>query len=95
MPIVHLPDRTLIAIGGADARDFLERLITNDVETMVGDQIVQSALLTPQGKIMFDFLICETAGRILIDIRRDVVEDFLRRMTMYRMRADVSFRHTH
>lgn len=91
VPIVHLPDRTLIAIGGADARDFLERLITNDVETMVGDQVVPSALLTPQGKIMFDFLICETAGRFLIDIRSDVVEDFLRRMTMYRMRAEVTF----
>ena len=90
MPIVHLPDRTLIAIGGADARDFLERLITNDVETMVGDQVVPSALLTPQGKIMFDFLICETAGNFLIDIRSDAVEDFLRRMTMYRMRAAVT-----
>jgi len=91
VPIVHLPERTLIAVGGADARDFLERLITNDVETMIGEQVVPSALLTPQGKIMFDFLICETAGRFLIDIRSTLVEDFLRRMTMYRMRANVTF----
>lgn len=90
MPVIHLPERTLIAANGDDARDFLERLITNDVETMDKTLVVPSALLTPQGKIMFDFLICETEAGFLIDIRRDIADDFLRRMSMYRLRAKVT-----
>lgn len=93
MPTVHLADRTLIRIAGEDARDFLERLITSDVVDMPQATACPSALLTPQGKILFDFLIAADGDGFLIDIRSSLVEDFIRRMTMYRLRARVTFDH--
>jgi tRNA-modifying protein YgfZ len=91
VPIAHLSERRLIEIGGEDARDFLERLVTADVEGLAEGKAVACALLTPQGKIQFDFVISRKGETFLADIRADQVEDFIRRLTLYRLRAKVTF----
>lgn len=92
MPALILTDRTVIRVDGADARHFLQNLITANVDAIKPGEAQSAALLTPQGKILFDFLISK-AGETAYDcdIRSDQSEDFIRRLTLYKLRAAVSF----
>ncbi len=85
------PDRTLWSLSGKDALTFLQGLVSNDLrplETAPG--IVWAALLTPQGKYLADFFVVHLPdGHCLIDIATPLAADTLRRLTLYRLRADV------
>ena len=87
--IALLDDRTVIALAGADARSLLQGLITNDMEQLSPVSALYAALLTPQGKILFDFLMVEGDGAVLLDCPRNRAEALARRLTMYRLRAKV------
>jgi folate-binding protein YgfZ len=89
MTAIHLEDRSVIAIAGPEARPFLQGLITNDIETVGPGRAIYAALLTPQGKILFDFLIAEGDGALLIDCHRHSRDALVRRLTMYRLRTKV------
>lgn len=84
-------DRRLVTVEGADALSFLQGMVTNDVLRLAkGPGIVWAALLTPQGKYLADFFIVQPAeGPLLLDLPEAVAEATLRRLTMYRLRADV------
>src|SRR6185437_8425736 len=62
-----LSDRSIVALSGPDARTLLQGLITNDIDNLAPDRPIYAALLTPQGKILFDFLISEGDGAVLLD----------------------------
>lgn len=85
------PDRTVLGLTGKDAISFLQGLVSNDLrplETAPG--IVWAALLTPQGKYLADFFVVRLgSGQLLIDIATRLAADTLRRLTMYKLRADV------
>jgi tRNA-modifying protein YgfZ len=85
------PDRTVLTLTGKDALTFLQGLVTNDVRPLERHPgIVWTALLSPQGKYLADFFVVRTADdRLLIDIAASQAADTLRRLTMYRLRADV------
>ncbi|MEL6736969.1 MAG: hypothetical protein AAFO98_14090, partial [Pseudomonadota bacterium] len=53
----HLPDRALVQIAGPDAETFLQNLVTCDIVDLKPGQLSLGALLTPQGKVLFEFLI--------------------------------------
>jgi len=89
MEALHLTDRAVIALEGGDAREFLQGLITNDVGQLTPGRGLYAALLTPQGKILFDFLVAEGDGAVLIDCAADHAEGLFRRLTMYRLRAKI------
>lgn len=84
-------DRTLWSLTGADALGFLQGLVSNDLRPLeTGPGIVWAALLTPQGKYLADFFVIRLAdGPVLIDIANLLAPATLRRLTMYRLRADV------
>jgi len=84
-----LEDRAVIALAGADAKSFLQGLITNDVEVLAPGKAIYAALLTPQGKILFDFFVAEAHDGLLIDCRAAAREALLKRLTMYRLRAKI------
>jgi hypothetical protein len=86
---VALPERGVIALQGADRIAFLQGLISRDLEQITADRAGYGALLTPQGKFLFDFMILRTAGALLLDAERARLPDLLRRLTMYRLRAKV------
>jgi folate-binding protein YgfZ len=86
---IRLDDRAIIAVTGPEARGFLQGLITNDVETMEPGKAIYAALLTPQGKILFDFFIVEGDGALLIDCHRDARDALVKRLTMYKLRARI------
>lgn len=90
MEPAHLEDRAVIAISGPQARDFLQGLVTNDVVGGLAPGTgLYAALLSPQGKILFDFLVTEGEGAVLIDVARDSQEALLKKLRLYRLRAKV------
>lgn len=90
MPLCALPDRTVIAVSGADALHFLQNLVTANLETLEPGIVSACALLSPQGKVMFDFLISKRAeNRFWLELRNDLVTDFIKRLTLYKLRAAV------
>ena len=84
-------DRTIWILTGKDALGFLQGLVSNDLRPLErGPGIVWAALLTPQGKYLADFFVVRRAGDdLLVDIATPLAADTLRRLTMYRLRADV------
>jgi len=84
---MRLEDRAVIALSGPQARGFLQGLITNDIERLAPGKALYAALLTPQGKILFDFLIAEGDGAILLDCAAESRDALLKRLKMYRLRA--------
>lgn len=82
-------DRSVYALSGADVLTFLQGMLTNDVLPLARSTgIVWSALLTPQGKYLADFFVVHTADHLLLDIKTAVAEAAVRRLLMYRLRAD-------
>jgi hypothetical protein len=92
VPALILPDRSLIRVEGADAQHFLQNLITTNIDAIAPGEAWPAALLTPQGKILFDFLISKSGETGYdCDIRADQAADFIRRLTLYKLRASVEF----
>ncbi len=89
MPLSFLSDRSLLSITGKDAEDFLHNLITTDIAGMPESEARPGALLTPQGKILFDFVIWRIEGGFTVEIDQPQREAFARRLTMYKLRAAV------
>lgn len=85
-----LGSRGVIAVGGKDRVHFLQGLVTNNVTKLAPGKPLYSALLTPQGKLMHDFFMIDAGERILLDIARDQVPALVKRLTMYKLRADVT-----
>lgn len=86
---IRLPDRAVFAISGEDARDFLQGLITNDIDLLAPDRAIYAALLTPQGKFLHDFFLVDTGKTLLLDCLADGAADLFKRLRMYRLRAKV------
>lgn len=92
MPVVHLTDRTLIRASGPEASKFLHGVITCNVQTMAKGDSRYGALLTPQGKIISDFLFyAEGDDVFLFDAPAERAEDLLKRLVFHRLRAKVAF----
>ena len=92
MPSALLADRRLIRVSGTGAEEFLKNLITADVENLPEGEARAAALLTPQGKILFDFLIWRDGGDYLIETGVAEQDALLRRLTMYKLRAPVDLK---
>ena len=90
MPAVHLSSRQLIRVSGVDARDFLHSLITTDIESLPERTARPGALLTPQGKILFDFMISRDGDDFLMETDAAQRDALMRRLTMYKLRAAVT-----
>ncbi|EPY02744.1 YgfZ/GcvT domain-containing protein [Magnetospirillum fulvum] len=88
---VRLERRAIIAVGGDDRRTYLQGLISNDVTRLSPGLAQFAAMLTPQGKFLFDLFLAEAAdGSFLIDTEADRAEALVRKLTMHRLRAKVT-----
>jgi folate-binding protein YgfZ len=90
MAATTLIDRALIRVSGEDVRGFLQGLVTNDVSLAAEDRPVWAALLTAQGKALFDFILWGDGDDILIDCERDAAGDLAKRLTLYRLRRPIT-----
>ncbi|MBY2922653.1 folate-binding protein YgfZ [Rhizobium leguminosarum] len=90
MPAVFLNDRSLLLVSGAEAQSFLQNLITTDITSLGADEARPGALLTPQGKILFDFMIWQDGDGYMIETEAGQRDGLLKRLTMYKLRAAVT-----
>lgn len=93
MPSVHLADRGVVRVSGEDAKSFLDGLITCDLDRVSPEAARLGALLSPQGKILFDFLVFqapdEIGGGYYLDTLKVFAPDLAKRLTFYKLRAKV------
>lgn len=80
--------RTVLRISGADREDFLQGLVTNDLRRLRSGA-TYAALLSPQGKYLADFFLIADGDSILLDVAAPLADGLLRRLSLYRLRADV------
>ena len=85
-----LENRAVIAVTGEDAAEFLQGLVSNDIDQVGPDRAVYAALLTPQGKFLFDFFVAEIGGQLHLDCEAARADDFIKRLTMFKLRAKVT-----
>jgi tRNA-modifying protein YgfZ len=94
MKAAFLPDRGVVKVSGEDARNFLNGLLTTDVALLRPGLGRFGALLTPQGKIIVDFLVTETpsghGGGFLIDCPRALAQSLADKLGFYKLRAKVA-----
>lgn len=93
---IRLPLRGVVCISGPDTRSFLQEIVTNDVEKVGPAEAVYAALLTPQGKYLFDFFMVDydhdgCGCDILLDCEASRRGELIDRLEMYKLRADVEF----
>ncbi|MFY0309728.1 YgfZ/GcvT domain-containing protein [Leisingera sp. D0M16] len=83
-----MSDRRILRVSGSDAKSFLQGLVTNNVDRL-SEGLVYAALLTPQGKYIADFFLAAEGDAVLLDVDAALAEGLLKRLNMYRLRADV------
>ena len=83
-------DRAVLSLKGVEAETFLHNLVTADILGLAEGQARYTALLTPQGKILFDFFVLKTADGYLLDCAASQLEELMKRLMFYRLRAKVT-----
>ncbi len=89
---VHLKQRSFIELAGEDRRAFLQGLVSADVMRLTPSQALFGAMLTAQGKFMFDFFLIEQGDVFLLEVEAERAEAMLKRLSMYKLRSKVSLR---
>ncbi len=80
----------MVALVGEDAEPFLNRMVTNNVLAMRRGEARFAALLSPQGKLLFDFLVVRDTDGFLLDCVADQAADLAKKLSMFKMRAKVT-----
>jgi folate-binding protein YgfZ len=88
--MARLPDRGVVSVTGADSEKLLQGLVTNDLEGLADGEARHAALLSPQGKILFDFFVLGHGGGYLLDVARAKAGELVKRLSLYKLRADVA-----
>ncbi len=84
-----MPNRRILRLSGSDTDSFLQGLVTNDIDGLASG-LVYAALLTPQGKYLADFFLKRDGDTILLDVAEDIADGLVKRLGMYKLRADVT-----
>ena len=84
-----LDDRGLLYINGEDAKAFLQNIITNDINKVTENNSCFSALLTPQGKYLFDFIISKHKTGFFLDCEKENINNLYKQLTLYKIRSKV------
>lgn len=91
IPLTHIPlsDRALLRLEGPEAKDFLNGLISNDARRLGPEAPLFAALLSPQGKFLFELLLAEWQGAVWLDTEAATAPELEKKLKMYRLRAKV------
>ena len=84
-----LEDRGLLYVNGEDAKSFLQNLVTNNIEEISDQRSSFAALLTPQGKYLYDFIIYKHKSGYFLDCEKDLIEDLYKQLTLYKLRSKI------
>ena len=84
-----LEDRGLLYISGEDAKNFLQNIITNDINKVSEESACFSGLLTPQGKYLYDFIISKHKSGYFLDCEKENIKDLYRQLNLYKLRSKI------
>ena len=87
--IFILKDRGILYISGTDAKEFLQNIVTNDMNKINENFSCFASLLTPQGKYLFDFIVVKHKQGYFIDCEKDQIEQLFNRLNFYKLRSKV------
>ena len=84
-----LKDRAILYVNGQDARDFLQNLISNDINKVTDNSSCFASLLTPQGKFLYEFIVVKHKSGFFIDCEKSQSEEILKQLNLYKIRSKV------
>ena len=82
-------DRGLLYLNGEEVKEFIQNLITNDIEKVTNEMSCFAALLTPQGKYLFDFLIIKHKAGYFLDCEKKNIDQLFKQLNLYKLRSKV------
>ncbi len=88
--IAILDDRGFIQINGGEAQDFLQNIVTNDIKKITKNFTLFSALLTPQGKYLYEFFVLKLKDGFLLECEKEVVSELIKIFNFYKLRSKVN-----
>ena len=84
-----LEDRGLLYVDGEDSKEFLQNIVTNNIDNVKENTSCFAALLSPQGKYLFDFIIIKHKLGFLLDCEKKIIDDLLKQLNLYKLRSKV------
>jgi len=84
-----LEDRGILFIDGVDAKDFLQNIITNDINKVSDHNSCFASLLNPQGKFLFEFLVIQHKKGYFIDCEKNQINELFKQLSLYKLRSSV------
>jgi len=89
--VITLEDRGFIQISGLEAKDFLQNIVTNDIEKVTNNSTIFSSILTPQGKYLFEFFVLKLKDNYLVECEKKSVIEIIKLLNFYKLRSKVDF----
>ena len=84
-----LEDRGILFIDGIDVKDFLQNIITNNIDKVTENSSCFASLLSPQGKFLFDFIIIKHKNGYFIDCEKTQIDELFKQLSLYKLRSNV------
>ena len=89
--VITLEDRGFIQVKGLEAKDFLQNIVTNNIEKVTSSSTVFSLILTPQGKYLFEFFILKLKDNYLLECEKKSIIEIIKLLNFYKLRSKVDF----
>ena len=89
--VITLEDRGFIQVKGPEAKDFLQNIVTGNMEKVTNDSTVFSSILTPQGKYLFEFFILKLKDSYLLECEKKSTSEIIKLLSFYKLRSKVDF----
>jgi len=89
--VITLKDRGFIQVKGAQAKDFLQNIVTNNIEKVSNESTVFSSILTPQGKYLYEFFILKLQNDYLLECEKKATTEIVKLLNFYKLRSKTDF----
>ena len=89
--VITLEDRGFIQVNGAEAKDFLQNIVTSDIEKVTSNSTLFSSILTPQGKYLFEFFVLKLKDGYLLECEKKSTTEIIKLLNFYKLRSKVDF----
>ena len=87
--IFILKDRGVIYISGENAKDFLQNIVTNDINKVTDNSSCFASLLTPQGKYLFDFIVVKHKQGYFLDCEKNLIDGLIDKLNIYKLNSKI------
>jgi len=89
--VITLEDRGFIQVNGSEAKDFLQNIVTSDIEKVSSNSTLFSSILTPQGKYLFEFFVLKLKDSYLLECEKRSTTEIIKLLNFYKLRSKVDF----